>query len=48
MQQSMKSSEKAGSHHSAVNVAEEDSDGFAAVQVVMQVTFKVGGCRGGL
>jgi len=41
MQQSMKSSKSTRPHHSMSN-DEEDSDGFAAVQVVMQVTFRVG------
>merc|ERR1719183_3508184 len=43
MQQSMKSSQSTRGHH-ALKDAEEETDGFAAVQVVMQVTLRVG-CR---
>jgi hypothetical protein len=43
MQQSMKSSKSTRAHHS-MNGDEEESDSFAAVQVVMQVTLRVG-CR---
>jgi saccharopepsin len=46
MQQSLNSSKSTRGHHS-MNGAEEESDGFAAVQVVMQVTLRVG-CRGAL
>jgi hypothetical protein len=44
MQQSMNSSQSTRGHHSMTS-ADEDSDGFAAVQVVMQVTLRVG-CHG--